>query len=114
MHMHMQVERCKQNKTKQKETVESLTLRNQFYSRLGARAKSKTVDGPMATGKCNIVNMIHAMYSLQLQEDIDRILVHRMQHNNKVLSVEKEKRERKREREKRIESEMQNYRNIFL
>lgn len=73
----------------------SLTLRNQFYSKLGARVKSKTVEGPMATSKCNIVNMIHAMYSLQLQEDIDRILVHRMQHNNKVLSVKNKTRRKK-------------------
>lgn len=64
----------------------ALTLRNPFYNRLDARAKNKTVVDPMATNKYNIANTIHAMYSLRLQEDICQILVHRMQHNNKVPS----------------------------
>lgn len=69
----------------------SLTLRNPFYSRLGARAENRTADGPTGTGKCSIVNMIHAMYSHRLREGIYLILVHRMQHNSKVLSVMRNK-----------------------
>lgn len=64
----------------------ALTLRNPFYNKLDALAKNKTVVDPMATNKYNIANTIHAMYSRRLQEDICPILVHRMQHNNKVPS----------------------------
>lgn len=84
-----QTKKKKPKKKKINVGIERLTLRNLFYSRLDVRVESKTVDGPMATDKCSTVNMIHAMYNRRLQEGIYPILVHRMQHNNKVLSVKR-------------------------
>lgn len=65
---------------------QKLTSHNPFCSRLVVHVKNKTVDDPMAIGKYSNANMIRATYNHQLQEEIYRILVHRMQHNNKVLS----------------------------
>lgn len=65
----------------------TLTLHNRFDSRPAAHAKNTMAADPTAISKCNTVNMSHATYSRQPPANIDPILVHRMQHSNKVPSV---------------------------